>query len=952
VFNDPNADGIQESGEAAMAGVPVYLDMNDNQTLDPGGTSTYRSDDTFPMPIPDYSVSSPRPPAVSTVSVSGVSGIRHLTVSLDVSHTWDSDLTATLTNPSGTTITLFSRVGSYGHDFTNTTFDDSALGGIGGGSAPFSGSYQPQQPLSTFSTQDANGTWTLKVSDGSPGDSGSVLGWSISINSYAEPTCFTDDSGHYRFSDLPPGSYQVREAAPSIYDVVSPASASHSLTLSASDSTTADFGNRIKPSRIEGTVYLDANRNGAQDLGEPGQGGVTVFLDTNGNGVPDSGETSTVTDSLGRYTFSNVAPDQAYSVREVAPSGSSPTSPNNTVIRTGTNVNLSRQPGGQTESAIAIDPTNPDHIFALSNTTNGTGLFAAYSLDGGATWSAPHNIASGTDGLTPGSCDGSVSYDSYGNLFLTYIDASIQNVVVAVSTDNGQSFTQLTKFTSPVDQPTITTGPGSVWVLYSHYGVPTVSHATVSGKGPEFVSPFSAPMGLSEPANMSGNFGDIAVGPDGQVAVAYQNAYSGQGPDKIYVNASSDGSNFGPYLVAATTDVGSFDLLPAQPIRSVDAEAGLAYDRSDGPHRGRLYLVYTDAPAPGSSDTNIFLRYSDNNGSSWSPPVQVNDDDTTNSQFLPKLAVDASTGNVAVSFYDARESASNTSVRYSVAISTDGGQTFLLNKSLSAGVSTAPSDSFNFGDYSGLAYSAGKVWAAWGDNSNSTGDNGGELDLMVNSASLESLNGYEVRVSAGQTVSGLNFGNDRAVTPQLTVDDFLYPFALNGPDWIKTPVLGAYRGSEHIHHQDQPQSPWNTAQWAVPRPAGTYEVFADWTPSPDNATDATYSIYDGSTLLNTVHVDQTVSPSDASYGGVLWKSLGTYSTSSSHLTVVLGSEANGNVVADAVMVCAPVSPAKTSLSVSAPLMKTSSVVSPTVSPVVPDVLSVKSVSGPSWGRGI
>ena len=943
----------QDTGDAGLPNVPVYLDVNNNKALDVlSGASAFNAKDSFPLAIPDFSSSNPQS-ASSTIAVSGVAGIAHLTVNMSIDHTWDSDLTATLTNPSGTTITLFGKVGASGHNFTNTTFDDAAGTPIGSGSAPFSGSYQPQQSLSTFSTQDANGTWTLKVTDGASGDLGTLLEWSMSISAYAEPARLTNASGQYSFSNLSAGSYTVREVIPTGYQVVSPAGGTSSWNLSALGSATANLANGLIPATLQGTVFFDANQNGVQDAGEPGQAGVTMFLDANGNGVPDAGEMTTVTDSRGRYTFSIQVANQIFTVREVTPTGATPTGTMTPAIQTGTNVNVSRMAGSQTESAVAIDPTNPGHVFVLSNTTYGGGLFGSYTLDGGRTWSS-RNFATGSDGLTAACCDGSLSYDSFGNLFLTYVDAPVQHVVVAVSSDGGQSFQQLTTFGSPIDQPTITTGPGSVWVVYNHSGVPTVSHAAVMGKGVAYVSPFSSPMGLSEPGGISGNFGDIAVGPDGQVAVAYQNAGSGSGPDKIYLNVSTNGSTFGSYVLATNTNVGAFNKLPAQSSRSVDAEVGLGFDRSSGPHRGRLYMVYTDAPASGSEDTNIFVRYSDDTGTTWSTPVQVNDDQTSNSQFLPKIAVDPSTGNVAVSFYDARDSASNTSAGYYVSISTDGGQTFLLNKRLSAGISKAPLDSFNFGDYSGMAFSGGTVWAAWGDNSDSTGDNGGSLDLMVNSASLTSFNGFELHVSAGQTETGLDFGNYRAAAPQFVVDDFLYPFSVTGPYWNKTTLSGSYRGTAHVHTQGLAENATNTSQWVLPRPAGSYEVFVNWTASPINATNATYSIYDGPVLITTVRVNQTVNPSDASYGGVLWKSLGTYYTSYSALVVVLSSQANGNVVADAAMACLPLSGKSSDSSVPsmAKLSTDITVLAPTVTVEVPDMMSTSLVSGTYSSTGV
>ncbi len=39
-FNDLNGDGIQEAGEPGLAGLTVYLDANNNGTLDAGEVST------------------------------------------------------------------------------------------------------------------------------------------------------------------------------------------------------------------------------------------------------------------------------------------------------------------------------------------------------------------------------------------------------------------------------------------------------------------------------------------------------------------------------------------------------------------------------------------------------------------------------------------------------------------------------------------------------------------------------------------------------------------------------------------------------------------------------------------------------------------------------------------------------------------------------------------------
>ena len=57
-------------------------------------------------------------------------------------------------------------------------------------------------------------------------------------------------------------------------------------------------------------------------------------------------------------------------------------------LTVGPNHNVSRMPGNQAETTIAINPTNPDNIAIASNTEGGFALFEAYSVDGGASWNA------------------------------------------------------------------------------------------------------------------------------------------------------------------------------------------------------------------------------------------------------------------------------------------------------------------------------------------------------------------------------------------------------------------------------------------------------------------------------------------------------------------------------------------------------------------------------------
>ena len=338
----------------------------------------------------------------------------------------------------------------------------------------------------------------------------------------------------------------------------------------------------------------------------------------------------------------------------------------------------------------------------------------------------------GSDGWPALGGDPTCSFDSFGNLFAASFNGAFSAILVRASSNAGQTFSTslLTISGANLDQPTIKAGPGtgtgqqSVWITYQNGSAVVARGAAVTG----FNSFGTFGAELTVPGSSSGNFGDIAIGPNGKVAVVYETPASGAGPDTLQLGVNSSGSTAGSFILAAgsvTTQVGGFRLIPAQPSRSVDAEVGLAYDNSTGPHRGRLHMVYTDAPNTTSNDLNIFTRYSDNDGATWSSPLRVNTDAGANSQFFPKIALDPTTGNIAVVWYDCRNSAANNHVELWGTVSVNGGVSFLPEVKISAGSTSGVGlgSGNELGDYLGLDFYNNVFHPAWADDSNSTGNN-------------------------------------------------------------------------------------------------------------------------------------------------------------------------------------------------------------------------------------
>ena len=470
-------------------------------------------------------------------------------------------------------------------------------------------------------------------------------------------------------------------------------------------------------------------------------------------------------------------------------------------LAVGPNVNISRTFSNQNSGTIAIDPTDPARMFAAANMddsetgpldpeVNDQSTFTAWSTDAGTTWNA-QLIGTGLDGFAVACCDPSAAFDEFGNLFYAYTatdpDTFNPAVELLMSTDGGQTFRNVYRFASEdvidIIQPTVVTGEGMVWVSFGAFDINFgLYQQYVSGaRVPGFTAVDSFIPEQIAPRSFNGLYGDIAIGPNGEVMAAYQ-VPGGPGGRvaTIYANVDPDGlgpQTFGRRFEVASTNISTADPVPQQDDRTIDAEVSLAWDRSGGPFNGRVYATYTDeARNESSSDTNIYLRFSDDNGATWSTPRQVNDQDVgERTQFNPKSSIDQLTGNLAIVWHDTRVQSDvsfgeNDEVTLwgTAATPTFGeqGVRFATNVQISQGISDAhrARARVEYGDYLGVSFRNNVFHAAWADNSNSTGDN---PSLGVDSGlALATLDLYTARVT---------------VTPVAPAPDPLQPIGPGSP---------------------------------------------------------------------------------------------------------------------------------------------------------------------------
>jgi subtilisin-like proprotein convertase family protein len=117
-----------------------------------------------------------------------------LSVCLNITHTYDSDLDVYLESPDGTRVMLFSGIGGGDDNFTGTCLSDAATTAIVAGSAPFSGTFLPMDVLGNVNNgQAGNGSWKLRITDTYGQDAGTLNSWSLTFASHVGGP-FTVDS--------------------------------------------------------------------------------------------------------------------------------------------------------------------------------------------------------------------------------------------------------------------------------------------------------------------------------------------------------------------------------------------------------------------------------------------------------------------------------------------------------------------------------------------------------------------------------------------------------------------------------------------------------------------------------------------------------------------------------------------------------------------------------------
>ncbi len=103
-------------------------------------------------------------------------------VTVNIEHTYDSDLSIYLVDPSGSYVMDLSiQNGGSGNNYTGTVFSTESSTNITSGSAPFNNTFHPEGSLSDLIGATINGDWELRIRDDYNQDQGTLRDWSLSI---------------------------------------------------------------------------------------------------------------------------------------------------------------------------------------------------------------------------------------------------------------------------------------------------------------------------------------------------------------------------------------------------------------------------------------------------------------------------------------------------------------------------------------------------------------------------------------------------------------------------------------------------------------------------------------------------------------------------------------------------------------------------------------------------
>src|SRR5215467_2041140 len=410
--------------------------------------------------------------------------------------------------------------------------------------------------------------------------------------------------------------------------------------------------------------------------------------------------------------------------------------------------------GHTTQSEPSLAVRLPNIVVGFIDTANlGNQAGVARSDSSGALFTDEATLA---DVSTNGDCV--LTADNAGDFFFAFLGEDSKghsSIAVARSADGGATFGRAVQASVSSNSPQVvqdkdwitadvtgTATDGNLYVAWTSLDTAARTAEIQFSRSADHGITWSRAMRLSDMGPALGHHGAMpAVAPDGTLYVAWTNRDTGA----ILIARSDDGGlNFtdpvtgknpatGGRPVATITQVGT----PSENDKSTrELNGGIRANSfvsiAVGPN-GTVYLAVAAAPegsdnAKPVDNADVLLMRSTDRGKTWStPPMRINDDTTSNDQWMPSVAV-TSHGVVGVMFYDRRNDPKNLAIDVYLALSWNDAATFTPAQRITttsfppvAGVEEGIKKEY-MGDYNHMVAAGTELFMVWGDNREKVGD--------------------------------------------------------------------------------------------------------------------------------------------------------------------------------------------------------------------------------------
>ncbi len=416
------------------------------------------------------------------------------------------------------------------------------------------------------------------------------------------------------------------------------------------------------------------------------------------------------------------------------------------VLEIGPNVRLTSVPQPNNEPHIAVNPTDPLNIVAGGN-DYGSPLEDAWcgayaTVDGGKNWTRTlipgyYDMGDPKPGEPlwgyKGTGDPVLAFDSKGTCYLAGIafkrypltPGRFSGIFVARSDDKGFTWDVSMVIASATigtfhDKEWIAVDPnnGNVYVTWTAFNFYSVSSLLFS-KSTDGGQTWSRPVVISDllELELQVQGSAIVVDKTGGIHVVWIDFAQ---ETVRYASSTDEGNSWSaPKNIAPANEIPY--TLSGGEYRTPTLMA-LAIDNSDSNYSGSLYATWPDMV---NGNADILVTISRDKGATWSPPITVNNDNTTNSQFFPGVCVSPN-GWVHMIFYDRRDDFDDVLLHAYYAQSRDGGENWTIQvnvSSVSFDGDLSYTDGAFIGDYLGIASNDTVAHMVWCDTRDATDSN-------------------------------------------------------------------------------------------------------------------------------------------------------------------------------------------------------------------------------------